>query len=118
MFFLKYCIVGLFNTIVHWIVFFYFFIFLDFEQSNSNFIGFCVSNVIGCFINCNWTFKINFNLTKLAYYFFFMGVISFLVGLFADRLSILPFFTLMVTSIVSMSVGFIFSKYLFLKRAK
>lgn len=28
MFFLKYCIVGLFNTIVHWIVFFIFSFFL------------------------------------------------------------------------------------------
>lgn len=115
MFFLKYCLVGLVNTFVHWVTFFIMIKLFLLNQAISNFIGFIFSIVIGYFLNSIWTFKKIINFKKFFLFFFIMGGISFLIGWFGDIWNFPNFFTLIVNTFSSLIVGFFFSKFLFLR---
>lgn len=115
MFFLKYCLVGLVNTFIHWIIFFIMIKIFLLNQAISNVIGFMFSIVIGYFLNSIWTFNKLVSLKKFALFFFIMGWISFLIGWLGDIWNFPSFFTLTLNTFSSLIIGFFFSKFLFLR---
>lgn len=112
--FIKYSVIGLLNTIIHWVVFLIFYT-LDFKQYLCNFFGFCFAVVFSYIINSEFNFNSIFSIKNFGLFFFLMGTLSFSIGWFAGNLDLFPFYTLLISSILSLFFGYFFSKYLVFK---
>ena len=108
--FSKYLSIGVINTAIHWLVFAVIYAFAP-EQSLANVAGFCVAVTFSFFANARWTF--NSRATSVRYISFvgFMGLLSWLVGWGADAVKLPPLITLVVFSLISLIVGFVYSRY-------
>ncbi|WP_167356490.1 GtrA family protein [Pseudomonas lurida] len=116
--FKRYATVGVLNTAVHWLVFLLTFYVIGFEQSVSNFIAFCVAVSFSFVVNARFTFKRQATGVMYVVYVVFMGGLSLLVGAISDLFQFIPLMTLVVFSVVSLVVGFLFSKFIIFREAK
>lgn len=112
--FVKYLIVGVANTLVHAIVFFLGILFLS--QSLANLLAFFVAATFSFFVNAKFTFKANPKKWKYFSFLGFMGGLSYCLGYFCDSLQIPPIFTFILHCLLSLGIGFLFSKFLFKER--
>jgi len=115
--FLRYLLVGVLNTSVHWAVFAVIF-FYGASQSLSNFIAFCIAVTLSFFINAKWTFNSDATTIRYMMYVAFMGAMASLVGWIADEMKVNPVVTLVIFSIISLICGFIYSKFIIFRLAK
>jgi len=113
--FIKYLLIGILNTALHWLVFFFCLFILMFNQGIANLIAFICAVTFSFFMNAKFTF--NKEPTSVRYLFFivFMGGISFCIGILGDKLAIYPIITLIMFSILSLFLGFIYSKFIVFK---
>ncbi|MDI6637098.1 GtrA family protein [Pantoea dispersa] len=113
----RYITIGVLNTAIHWITF-----AICVEngqpQSLSNFIAFCIAVTFSFFANAKWTFSVEATTIRYMMYVFFMGLISVMVGSYADRFEVSPIDTLVVFSAISLFCGFLYSKYIVFKEGK
>lgn len=109
LYFFRYSLVGLINTLSHWCFFTFLFFICKLDQASSNLIAFVFSFCIGCFLNLRWTFKFIINLKKIILYFLIMLCISWSIGFFMDCFNLLPIYTLVMSSLSSWFLGFLFS---------
>ncbi len=115
--FLRYFLVGIFNTLVHWGVF-YVVLSLGYKQSIANIMGFAVAVIVSYILNSLFTFKQAIKGKKFILFTSFMGVMSFTSGYVADTFSIVPLITLVFTSGFSLVLGYLFSKYVVFNEVK
>lgn len=116
--FKRYATVGVLNTAVHWLVFLLAFYVIEFNQSASNFLAFCVAVSFSFVVNARFTFKRKATGVMYVTYVAFMGGLSFLVGALSDLFQVVPIITLFVFSLISLVVGFLFSRFIIFRDAK
>lgn len=114
--FFKYVSVGVLNTIIHYCVFFILYIFFSQSQAVSNLIAFCVAVTFSFFVNAKWTFDSHVNFYRYIAFICFMGLLSFLVGYLSDLYHLNIAITLIGFSIISLILGFLYSKYLVFRK--
>ena len=112
--FIKYSIIGLLNTLVHSVVFLIFYNFY-FKQYLCNFFGFCSAVVFSYSINSIYNFDSKISIKNFILFFCLMGSLNFSVGWLAAKLDLFPFYTLLISSILSLFFGYFLSKYLVFK---
>ncbi|MET1116849.1 MAG: GtrA family protein [Comamonas sp.] len=112
--FVKYLTVGVANTVVHAIVFFIGILLLS--QSLANLLAFFVSASFSFFANARFTFKAAPKKWKYLLYLFFMGGLSYFVGYFCGYVGVAPVLTFILHCLLSLIIGFLFSKFLFEER--
>lgn len=115
MYFFKYSIIGMINTILHIFVFFILYHLYNLNQSISNFIAFLIAVTFSYFINLKYNFKSKYNVKKYLFFVVFMGLISFGIGFISDQNQISPFATMIIFTLISLTLGFFLSKYLIFK---
>lgn len=113
----KYLSVGIINTLIHWSVF-YIFLLFGFKQSQSNLIAFVIAVTFSFFVNGIYTFNSNVSFLKYVMYVVFMGGLAVSVGYFSDKIKLPSIFTLIIFSIISLAVGFLYSKFIIFKEIK
>ncbi|MBW9430751.1 GtrA family protein [Atlantibacter hermannii] len=116
--FFSYVAIGVLNTLIHWTVFFMLFNYANKDQAFSNFIAFCIAVSFSFFANSKITFRSTATITRYALYVAFMGVISISIGLLGDTTNLYPILTLVMFSVISLSCGFLYSKYIVFKDEK
>lgn len=114
----KYIVVGGFNTLIHWITFAIIYYAFGHNQMISNFAGFCVAVTFSFFVNAKWTFESEHTKKRFLLYVGFMGTLALSCGYFAERIDLNPIFTLIIFSIISLFIGFIYSKLVVFKGEK
>lgn len=105
-----YTLIGCSNTAIHWIIFAAL-IQLSFSQALSNTIAFLIAATWSFILNAKFTFKAQ---PSAGRYFFFiagMAIISALTGLLGDTLSLHPAVTVIAFSLISLVVGYLYSKH-------
>ncbi|BCN22969.1 GtrA family protein [Vibrio alfacsensis] len=112
--FTRYTLVGIFNTAVHFITFF-FLISFGYSQGASNLIAFSLAVSCSYIINTKITFKAKYKLMDYAIYVIFMGLLSYLIGYLGDYLMLPSVLSLITFSSMSLVIGYRFSKFLFKK---
>lgn len=115
MFFIKYILIGFFNTLLHSCVFFTLYLYYNFSQSISNFIAFLIAVTFSYFINLKYNFKSKYNTKKYMFFVIFMGLISFGIGFISDQTQMNPFTTVIIFTLISLTLGFFLSKYFIFK---
>ena len=108
---LRYAVTGGLNTAVHWCVFAAL-VWAGSPQSFANLSGFVVAVTVSFFINARWTFNARPSLKRYTAMVLTMGLLSFVVGSAADRLSLHPLVTLVGFSLISLVIGFLIAKFI------
>ena len=116
--FLKYMIVGVFNTLVHLAVFSAMQVFTGCDQAISNLAAFFVALSFSFVANATYTFRAPISLIRYLTFVAVMGSFSALVGSIADLRGWPPSVTFVVFSAVSLSLGFLFAKRVFMERRR
>lgn len=109
-----YTLIGVLNTGLHWCIFFILQYF-GFLQSTSNTIAFIISASFSYVMNSKFNFKKEMNGMRYLFFIIGLGLISFYIGHIADRISLNVIFTLIIFSLVSLVMGFLYSKFLVFK---
>lgn len=110
----KYGLIGILNTLIHWFIFYCLF-YLGVKQYLCNFIGFLCAVTFSYIINEKFNFKSKGSLINFGLFFLIMGGINLGVGILADKFNVFPIYTLVISSISSLFLGFFLSKYLVFK---
>ena len=116
--FSKYAVIGVLNTIIHWVVFAVCVYGLDTGQALANFGGFVVAVSFSFFANARFTFKASTTTIRYMLYVGFMGTLSAAIGWEADKVGLPPLVTLVIFSAISLVCGFIYSKFIVFRDAK
>jgi len=114
--FSRYLSIGVVNTLLHWGVFLLLHLSFGLKQAWSNVIAFAVAVTFSFFANAAYTFQARATPQRYVLFTAFMGMLSIGVGAVADRLTLTPWFTLVVFSALSLVIGFIFSKWFVFRR--
>ena len=109
-----YALVGVANTVVHYLMYFLF-ITAGLSQSKSNLIAFTLAVTCSYFLNVKFTFKTKYRPMQYSIYIFFMAFISYSIGSIGDHLGLPSIISLLSFSMLSLFIGYKFSKLLFLK---
>lgn len=108
--FVVYCIIGIFNTIIHGVTFYISFSILDI-QSISNLMGFIVAVSFSYLANATFNFKKEASVSSFLKMTFSLGLLAFLLGIMSDYCTISPIFTFLGTVVLSTVIGFILTKF-------
>lgn len=108
---LRYAMTGGLNTAVHWCIFAVL-VWLGIRQSLANLSAFVVAVTISFFVNARWTFKARPSFRQYLSMALTMGLLSFVLGVLADSLSLHPLFTMIGFSLLSLVVGFLIAKFI------
>lgn len=115
--FARYTSVGVINTLIHWVAFAVFYVEGQ-SQSFANFAAFCLAVTFSFFANARWTFSAEATAIRYLLYLFFMGGIASATGLSSDRNGTSPVITLFVFSLISLSCGFIYHRFVIYRGRK
>lgn len=111
-YFQKYVSVGLINTALHWASFFLLIWLLELSSAWANLLAFFIAASFSFFANASYTFKVK--ATKKRYFYFvgFMALLSFQTGWATDWLNLPKIVALASFSLLSLVLGFLYSRYL------
>ncbi len=105
-----YALIGVFNTTIHWVVF-YIFYSLNLEQSYCNILAFMCAASFSYLANSKYNFGIKPKKEKYICFIIGMGLINYLIGFNSEIFGLSPLFTLVTSSVSSLFLGFIFSRF-------
>ena len=106
--FVRYTLVGVVNTGIHWLVF-AFLLWLSGSQAWSNAAGFLTAVTFSFFVNARLTFEKSPTLRRYLLYTAFMALMSYLFGMVSDSYALHPLITLVSFSAFSLVAGFLFA---------
>lgn len=107
----RYASVGVLNTALHWLVFLGVFYGAGLNQAYSNFIAFLVAVTFSFFANARYTFNVQADKRRYLFFVSFMAFLSYAAGWVAQRLGLPPLITLVLFSLTSLVVGFLYSRF-------
>ena len=110
--------IGVANTFIHWQIFYVLTTAADLSQAASNFAAFCVAASFSFYVNALYTFDATVSILRYLLFIGFMGLLSFGVGLFADRWRIHGLVTVASFSLLSLFCGFFFSKFVVFRESE
>jgi len=116
-FFYRYVSVGVVNTAIHWLVFGLSYMAGQ-SQSISNMLAFMVAVTFSFFANARFTFGSKVSPGRYILYIGFMGAMAASVGAMSDKMAINPVITLIIFSIISLFMGFFYSKFIVFRDGK
>ncbi len=113
--FLKYASIGMLNTLIHWSIFFSFLKLFEFSQMYSNALAFIGAVSVSFILNAKITFKKELSIYKYVIFTTFMFILAILVGYGADFFVLSPIYTQIIFSLISLILGFCYSKFFVFK---
>lgn len=109
--FTRYFTVGVLNTVLHWAVFFVLIGIFDLGTAWANLLAFFVAVTFSFFMNANYTFRASPTKSRYFYFVMFMAMLSFGIGWLSDYLMLPSLFALIAFSLMSLFLGFLYSRY-------
>lgn len=116
--FASYSVIGLANTLIHWQVFFVLTTAVELSQALGNFLAFCVAASFSFYVNALYTFESRVSLLRYVLFLGFMGTLSFGTGWVADSWGLRRLVTVMSYSLLSLVLGFLFSRFVVFRESQ
>lgn len=107
---LNYSVIGLINTAIHWSIFSVFY-YVGLKQYLCNIMAFSCAVLFSYCINAKYNFKARQSIKNFMLFYLLMGTLSLIIGYSADYFSLYPLYTLILSSAVSLVLGYTLSKY-------
>ncbi|WP_369031002.1 GtrA family protein [Acinetobacter radioresistens] len=108
-YFCLYSGIGIFNTIIHWVIFF-FLIHQEIKQGVANYIAFIFASLSSYTMNSRFTFNKKKSLINFIIFFLIMSFLQFILGGIIDIMHTEPFYTVLFGSILNLIFGYKISK--------
>ncbi|WP_449431232.1 GtrA family protein [Pseudomonas putida] len=108
--FARYGLVGIGNTLAHWLVFLCLHLLAGLNQASSNVLAFIAAASLSYFLNARYTFAIPPTGQRYLLFLLGMGALGLAVGALADWLGLAPWKTLVAFSTLSLIVGYAYSR--------
>jgi GtrA-like protein. len=115
--FLKYLIVGIFNTAIHVVVFAAMQL-AGKDQALSNLVAFMVALSFSYIANARFTFRVPVSFMRYCVFAAGMGSLSVSLGYLADSRDWAPLFTVGLFCLVSLLLGFVFARWVFTEKRR
>jgi len=112
--FIMYCTIGVVNTIVGFLAFYWFFLFFN-KQSISLFLATLVGVMCSYYLNSKFNFKTKISFIKYIVFVMGMLTIGYISGYIGDFWQLPLVVTFFIQTLVGISLGFLFSKYIVFK---
>lgn len=103
--FASYSLIGVLNTLCHWLVY-ALLLPLTGSQSSANLLAFLAAATLSFALNARWTFRKMPRRSRYVLWLAAMGTLSFGTGALIERLDGHPVLTPVLTSAVSLLLGF------------
>ncbi|SDO17778.1 GtrA-like protein [Pseudomonas arsenicoxydans] len=113
--FSTFAVVGVASSLIHWQLFYVLVTAARLSQAVSNFSAFCVAATFSFYVHALYTFEAGASALRYLVYVFFMGVMSFVVGHYADVWKIHGLVTVASFSLLSLICGMFFSRLIMFK---
>jgi len=113
--FFKYVLVGVFNTALHVAVFIAM-LMIGSNQAVSNLVAFIMALSFSFLANARFTFRASVSLSRYLKFVAGMGSLSVALGYLGDRLDWQPMLTVTLFSLLSLVLGFFFSRWVFMEK--
>lgn len=110
--FLRYVLIGVLNTGLHWLIFFVGYGFLAWTQGRANLVAFFGAATFSFFMNARFTFKASATSYRYFIFMVFMATLSYGFGRAAEAWQQSPFLMLAAFSLSSLMLGFLYSRYI------
>ncbi|MNG74422.1 hypothetical protein D3C76_400410 [compost metagenome] len=114
--FSRYCLIGLGNTAIHWLVFLLMHLRVGASQTLSNLSAFAMAASLSYFANARYTFMVRPSGARYVLYLSGMGGLSVLTGAVGDWAQRSPWLTLTGFSALSLMVGYVYSNTVVFRR--
>lgn len=114
--FARYGLIGIGNTLVHWLVFLGLHLALGLKQAPSNLLAFAVAATVSYHLNARYTFAVTPSGKRYLLFVLGMGCLSLALGALSDLLGLSPWLTLLTFSATSLVAGYCFSYTVVFKR--
>nr|WP_205300584.1 GtrA family protein [Pantoea sp. Ap-967] len=108
--------VGIGNTLVHWLVFLGLHLMLGLRQASSNLLAFAVAATLSYYANAHYTFAVRPSGPRYLLFMLGMGALSLALGAMADWARLSPWLTLLAFSAVSLVAGYCYSHTVVFRR--
>ncbi|AXQ49466.1 GtrA family protein [Stenotrophomonas rhizophila] len=115
--FLKYLIVGTFNTAIHVVVFAAMQLAGN-DQALSNLVAFMVALSFSYIANARFTFRVPVSFMRYCVFVAGMGSLSVSLGCLADSQGWPPPLTVGLFCLVSLLLGFVFARWVFTEKRR
>ncbi|MEW9681598.1 GtrA family protein [Pseudomonas sp. TE50-2] len=112
----RYGLVGIGNTLAHWLVFLALHQVAGVSQAISNLVAFSMAASLSYYMNANYTFAVRPSKRRYGLFLAGMGCLSLVVGALSDHIHLSPWLTLMSFSVVSLMVGYAYSHAVVFRR--
>ena len=103
---------GVANTLIHWQLFYVLVTAAQLSQAASNLTAFCVAALFSFYVHALYTFEDGASVRCYLLYILFMGVLSFVVGHYADVWKLHGLLTVGSFSLLSLFCGLFFSRFI------
>jgi putative flippase GtrA len=110
--------IGVANTLIHWQLFYVLVTAAQLSQAASNLTAFCVAALFSFYVHALYTFEDGASVRCYLLYILFMGVLSFVVGHYADVWKLHGLLTVGSFSLLSLVFGGSFSKFVLSREQK
>lgn len=110
--------IGVANTLIHWQLFYVLVTAAQLSQAASNLTAFCVAALFSFYVHALYTFEDGASVRCYLSYILFMGVLSFVVGHYADVWKLHGLLTVGSFSLLSLVFGGSFSKFVLSREQK
>lgn len=116
MHFIKYNIIGILNTLTHWLTYLILNFHFGLESKYANFFSFFISSSVSYVLNSKINYKID--LEKKSYFKFIsiIGVLSITVAEFFSYFKISNIIMLIFYTLISLLFGYFFTKKMVFKK--
>lgn len=114
----RYGLVGIGNTLAHWLVFLCVHLILGLSQASSNFLAFAVAATLSYQVNAHYTFAVRPTGRHYLLFLMGMGCLSLSLGTLSDWVGLSPWLTLVTFSALSLIVGYSFSQAVVFRRRR
>ncbi|WP_060508624.1 GtrA family protein [Pseudomonas sp. NBRC 111124] len=114
--FARYGLIGIGNTLVHWLVFLGLHLTLGFKQAPSNLLAFTVAATVSYQLNARYTFASRPTGKRYLLFLLGMGCLSLATGGLSDLAGLSPLLTLVTFSAISLVAGYCFSHTVVFRR--
>jgi putative flippase GtrA len=110
--FSTHALVGVANTLIYWQLFYVLTTAAELSQAASNVSAFGVAAAFSLYVHALYTFDAKYSVLRYLVYLCFMGLMSFVVGHFADVWKIHGWVTLASFSLLSLNCGLLISRFI------
>lgn len=114
--FIKYNLIGVINTLIHWTIYFFSVYQLNLISTISNVIGFLFAATCSYIFNSKFNYNQKINRTRYIKFLFIMGILAYTIALIYQSLELNHFIMLISYTMTSVVLGFFLTKYWVFKK--